>query len=94
MDHLTLNRDLRENLGSERWMSHVSTRAFVNATVWFVRQVKMSEHTIGRMIVALGTCRPEFIVTTDATLASFEDIAVGNFMWSDIEYFLLYTMVN
>jgi cation:H+ antiporter len=62
----------------------VGARFLVDSVVRLARRVGLSELTIGLTIVAAGTSTPEMIVTSDAALKGFGDIAVGNVVGSNI----------
>jgi len=62
----------------------VGARLLVDSAVRLARRVGLSELTIGLTIVAAGTSTPELVVTTDAALKGFGDIAVGNVVGSNI----------
>lgn len=62
----------------------IGARLLVDSAVRLARLVGLSELTIGLTIVAAGTSTPELVVTTDAALAGFGDIAVGNVVGSSI----------
>ena len=56
----------------------LGARLLVDSAVRLARRVGFSELTIGLTVVAAGTSTPELVVTTDAALKGFGDIAVGN----------------
>jgi cation:H+ antiporter len=62
----------------------VGARLLVDSVVRLARRVGLSELTIGLTVVAAGTSTPELIVSTDAALGGFGDIAVGNIVGSNI----------
>jgi cation:H+ antiporter len=62
----------------------VGARLLVDSVVRLARRVGLSELTIGLTVVAAGTSTPELVVTTDAALKGFGDIAVGNVVGSNI----------
>jgi len=53
-------------------------------SVGLSRRVGLSELAIGLTVVAAGTSTPELVVTTDAALKGFGEIAVGNAVGSNI----------
>jgi cation:H+ antiporter len=62
----------------------VGARLLVDSAVRLARRVGLSELTIGLTVVAAGTSAPELVVTTDAALNGFGDIAVGNVVGSNV----------
>jgi cation:H+ antiporter len=62
----------------------IGARLLVDSVVRLARQFGLSELTIGLTVVAVGTSLPELVVTTDAALKGFGDIAVGNVLGSNI----------
>jgi cation:H+ antiporter len=62
----------------------IGARLLVDSAVRLARRVGLSELTIGLTIVAAGTSTPELVVTTDAALKGFGDVAVGNVVGSNI----------
>jgi cation:H+ antiporter len=62
----------------------IGARLLVDSVVRLARRVGLSELTIGLTIVAAGTSTPELVVTTDAALGGFGDIAVGNIVGSNV----------
>mgnify|MGYP000457018210 CR=1 FL=1 len=61
----------------------IGARALVDAVVKLARRFGVSEITIALTVVAVGTSAPEIVVTSDAALAGFGDIAVGNVVGSN-----------
>ncbi|MFD1598898.1 calcium/sodium antiporter [Halobellus rarus] len=62
----------------------IGARALVDAVVKLAQRLGVSETTIALTIVAIGTSMPEIVVTSDAALSGFGDIAVGNVVGSNI----------
>ncbi|QLG62372.1 sodium:calcium antiporter [Halorarum salinum] len=62
----------------------IGARLLVDAAVRLARRVGLSELTIGLTVVAAGTSTPELVVTTDAALKGFGEIAVGNVIGSNV----------
>lgn len=62
----------------------IGARVLVDAVVNLARRMGVSELTIGLTIVAIGTSTPELVVTTDAALSGFGEIAVANIVGSNI----------
>jgi cation:H+ antiporter len=62
----------------------IGARLLVDSVVRLARRVGLSELTIGLTIVAAGTSTPELVVTIDAALKGFGDVAVGNALGSNV----------
>jgi cation:H+ antiporter len=62
----------------------IGARLLVDSVVRLARRVGLSELTIGLTIVAAGTSTPELVVTVDAALKGFGDVAVGNVVGSNV----------
>jgi cation:H+ antiporter len=62
----------------------VGARLLVDSVVRLARRAGLSELVIGLTVVAAGTSTPELVVTTDAAVKGFGDIAVGNVIGSNI----------
>lgn len=62
----------------------VGAQLLVNASVWFAREVGVSELVIGLTLVAVGTSLPELATSVVASARRNTDIAVGNVVGSNV----------
>jgi cation:H+ antiporter len=62
----------------------IGARLLVDSASSLARGIGLSEFTVGLTVVAVGTSVPELIVTVDAALVGYGDIAVANVFGSNI----------
>jgi cation:H+ antiporter len=67
----------------------ISGRYLVESSVAIARRLKVPAMIIGLTVVALGTSAPELLVSLQAALSGFPEIAMGNVVGSNISNILL-----
>lgn len=67
----------------------IGARYFVNASIFFAKQLEIPETIIGMSLMAIGTSLPEFMVTISAARIGYANLAIGNVIGSNITNLLL-----
>ena len=72
----------------------ISGKYLVESSVAISRRLRIPKMLIGLTVVAFGTSAPELLVSIQAAMAGFPEIAIGNVVGSNISNILLVLAVT